>query len=159
MEKIDSFKINHNLLERGVYISRKDYLKEGDVITTFDLRMTKPNKEEVMSTGVIHAIEHLGATFLRNDRSFKDRIIYFGPMGCRTGFYLLIEGNLNPFNIQDLLKEMLKYILEAKEIPGATPKDCGNYSDMDLETAKLYVKSYLDEVVNKLNEENTVYKK
>jgi len=159
MEKIDSFKINHNLLERGVYISRKDYLKEGDVISTFDLRMTKPNKEEVMSTGVVHAIEHLGATFLRNDRSFKDRIIYFGPMGCRTGFYLLIEGNLNPFNIQDLLKEMLKYILEAKEIPGATPKDCGNYSDMDLETAKLYVKSYLDEVVNKLNEENTVYKK
>jgi len=159
MEKIDSFKINHNLLERGVYISRKDYLKEGDVITTFDLRMTKPNKEEVMSTGVVHAIEHLGATFLRNDRSFKDRIIYFGPMGCRTGFYLLIEGNLNPFNIQALLKEMLKYILEAKEIPGATPKDCGNYSDMDLETAKLYVKSYLDEVVNKLNEENTVYKK
>jgi len=159
MEKIASFQINHNLLERGIYVSRKDYLKGEVVITTFDLRFTKPNKEEVMSTGAVHAIEHLGATFLRNDFLFKDKIIYFGPMGCRTGFYLLLYGNLNSFDIRDLLKKMLNYILEAKEIPGASPKDCGNYTDMNLREAKKYSLNFLEDVINNLNETNTIYPK
>lgn len=159
MEKISSFKIDHNLLKKGLYVSRKDYLKEGIVITTFDLRFTRPNKEEVMSTGAIHAIEHLGATFLRNDSSFKEKIIYFGPMGCRTGFYLLLDGDLNSFDIKGLLKDMLIYILEAREIPGASPKDCGNYSDMSLGEAKKYSLNFLEEVINNLSDTNTVYPK
>lgn len=157
MDKIASFKINHELLNPGLYISRKDYLNENMVITTFDMRVTKPNKEEVMSTGAVHAFEHLGATFLRNDSAFASSVIYFGPMGCRTGFYLLLAGDFKPMDIKELVKAMLSYIIKAEDIPGASSADCGNYSDMDLVSAKGYAGKYLKEVINRLNQDNTNY--
>lgn len=157
MDKISSFKINHELLNPGLYVSRKDYLNEKTVITSFDIRVTKPNKEEVMSTGAVHAFEHLGATFLRNDLNLGNKIIYFGPMGCRTGFYLLLAGDFEPMDIKELAKAMLNYIINAEDIPGASSTDCGNYSDMDLVSAKGYAEKYLKEVINQLNQDNTNY--
>jgi len=143
MEKIDSFKIDHLLLERGLYISRKDYLKQ-DTLTTFDIRMTRPNHEPVMDTAAIHTIEHIGATFLRNHTTWKSRIIYFGPMGCRTGFYLILTGDLICEDIKELIKDMFIFIVNYEgEIPGASAKDCGNYLDMDLKMAKYYSEEYL----------------
>lgn len=157
MEKIASFTVNHIDLLRGIYVSRKDFIGN-EVITTFDLRWKVPNKEKVLGTAEIHAIEHLGATFLRNHDLEKENIIYFGPMGCRTGFYLLMKGDLESKNIVKLMADMCKFISEFEgEIPGATPRDCGNCEDMDLLLAKKEAKKYLDEVLNCIEDRNLVY--
>ncbi len=141
MDKIESFKVNHLTLEPGLYVSRTDE-REGVKVTTFDLRFTSPNREPVMDVPAIHTIEHLGATFLRNS-SRKEEVLYFGPMGCRTGFYLLMFGGLSPKNIFSLVLEMCDYILEFDgDIPGAKPEECGNFSEQNLSVAKYYVKRY-----------------
>ena len=159
MDKIPSFTIDHDKLVPGVYVSRTDAVG-GDTVTTFDLRFTKPNREPVMNTGTAHAIEHLAATFMRNDAEMKNSIVYFGPMGCRTGFYLLTKGALEPKDLYRLLKETCEFICAFEgEIPGAAPRDCGNYSDMDLEGAKAYARKFLDEVIADFGEHNTVYPK
>ena len=157
MEKITSFTINHLKLLPGVYVSRKDPAG-GAVITTFDLRMTRPNCEPVMNTAEMHAIEHLGATFLRNHPVYGDKVIYFGPMGCRTGFYLLLCGDFESVDIVPLLTEMLEFIRDYEgEIPGASPRDCGNYLDMNLPMAKYLARKYLDEVLCDISEERLTY--
>ena len=157
MNKIDSFKVNHLDLLRGIYVSRKDYISQ-DCLTTFDIRMTEPNREPVMNTAEIHAIEHLGATFLRNDEEFGNKVIYFGPMGCRTGFYLILLGDYKSKDIVNLLKDMFKFISDFDdEIPGATAKDCGNYLDMNLPMAKLISKKFLENVLNNITEKNLSY--
>ena len=147
MEKITSFTINHLKLLPGVYVSRVDYVA-GNPVTTFDLRMTAPNREPVMNTAEMHTIEHLGATFLRNDPEFGEKDIYFGPMGCRTGFYLLLAGDYESTDIVNLMIEMYEFIRDFEgEIPGASAKDCGNYLDMNLPMAKWLARKYLDEVL------------
>lgn len=157
MEKITSFTIDHNKLQPGVYVSRKDNVGS-EVITTFDLRMTSPNEEPVMNTAEVHTIEHLGATFLRNHPQYKDKTIYFGPMGCRTGFYLLLAGDLSSADIVPLMKEMYEFIRDFEgQVPGADPKDCGNYLDMNLGMAKYLAKKYLNEVLYGINESRLVY--
>lgn len=159
MQKITSFTIDHIKLIPGVYVSRKDPVGS-EVITTFDLRMTSPNDEPVMNTAEMHAIEHLAATFLRNHKEFGPKIIYFGPMGCRTGFYLLLAGDYESKDIIELLKGMYGFIAEYDdEIPGASAKDCGNYLDMNLPMAKYLAKKYLDEVLTDITEERLVYPK
>jgi S-ribosylhomocysteine lyase len=159
MEKIASFTVNHIDLLRGIYVSRKDSVGNG-MVTTFDLRWKVPNKEEVMGTGEMHAIEHLAATFLRNHPVEKDNIIYFGPMGCRTGFYLLMKGDLESKNIVGLIKEMLEFVSNFEgEIPGATPRDCGNCADMDLSLARNEAKKYLVEVIENIGFDNLNYPK
>ncbi|MEJ6952592.1 S-ribosylhomocysteine lyase [Natronospora cellulosivora (SeqCode)] len=156
MEKISSFTVDHIKLEPGVYVSRKDKVGEG-AITTFDLRITNPNIEPVMNTGEVHAFEHLGATFLRNSEDYADKTIYFGPMGCRTGFYLLLNGDYKPKDINNLLIDLCNFIIDFDdEIPGATAKDCGNYLDMNLPMAKFYAKKYL-EVLSDIKEGNMIY--
>ena len=144
MEKIASFTIDHIRLQPGVYVSRKD--QAGDsVVTTFDLRFTSPNAEPVMNTAEMHTIEHLGATFLRNHKDFASRTLYFGPMGCRTGFYLLLAGDYSSREILPLVIEMYEFIRDFEgEIPGAAPQDCGNYLDMNLGMAKYLAKRYLE---------------
>lgn len=157
MEKIASFTIDHNKLQPGIYVSRKDYVG-AEVITTFDLRMTSPNEEPVMNTAEIHTIEHLAATFLRNHPLYKDKTIYFGPMGCRTGFYLLLAGDLTSADIVPLMVEMYEFIRDFEgEVPGASPKDCGNYLDMNLGMAKYLAKKYLDTVLYDIKEDRLVY--
>lgn len=157
MEKITSFTINHLKLLPGVYVSRKDPAG-GAVITTFDLRMTRPNCEPVMNTAEMHAIEHLGATFLRNHPVYGDKVIYFGPMGCRTGFYLLLCGDFESVDTVPLLTEMFEFIRDYEgEIPGASPRDCGNYLDMNLPMAKYLARKYLDEVLCDISEERLTY--
>jgi S-ribosylhomocysteine lyase len=157
MKKIASFTVNHLKLLPGIYISRKDCLQK-DVLTTFDLRFTKPNDEPVMDTAAIHALEHLGATFLRNDNEWGNKIIYFGPMGCRTGFYLILMGDLEPKQIVDLVHRMLLFIIEFEgKIPGSSARDCGNYLDLNLTMAKYYAKRYLNDVILNITEERTVY--
>lgn len=157
MKKITSFTIDHIKLIPGVYVSRKDSVGS-EVITTFDLRMTSPNEEPVMNTAEMHAIEHLAATFLRNHKEFGPKIIYFGPMGCRTGFYLLLVGDYESKDIIELLKEMYTFIAEYDdEIPGASAKDCGNYLDMNLPMAKYLAKKYLDDVLDDITEDRLVY--
>ena len=147
MEKITSFTIDHIRLIPGVYVSRKDPVGDS-VITTFDLRMTNPNEEPVMNTAEMHAMEHLGATFLRNHPVFGSRIIYFGPMGCRTGFYLLLAGDYESTDIVNLMIEMYEFISDFEGvIPGASAKDCGYYLDMNLPMAKWLARKYLDEVL------------
>ena len=137
MEKITSFTINHLTLLPGVYVSRKDKTGES-VVTTFDIRMTAPNREPVMNTAEVHTIEHLGATFLRNHPDFGPRILYFGPMGCRTGFYLLLAGDYESKDIVPLMKEMFAFMKDFEgPVPGAAPRDCGNFLDMNLPMAKL----------------------
>ena len=157
MEKIKSFTIDHLKLQSGVYVSRKDYV--GDhTITTFDIRMTSPNEEPVMNTAEMHTIEHLGATFLRNHNDFKDKTIYFGPMGCRTGFYLLLAGDYESKDIIPLLTEMYTFIRDFKgEVPGASPKDCGNYLDMNLSMANYLANRYLNEVLIDIKPERLIY--
>ena len=143
MEKIASFTIDHLKLKPGVYVSRRDKVG-AETITTFDLRMTSPNEEPVMNTAEIHTIEHLGATFLRNHPVYKDKTIYFGPMGCRTGFYLLLAGELESEDIVPLMVEMFEFIRDFHdEVPGASPKDCGNYLDMNLGMARFVARMYL----------------
>ena len=156
MEKIASFTVDHLNLLPGIYVSRKDTLTN-DVITTFDLRMTRPNFEPVMNTAEIHAIEHLGATYLRNHKEFGQKTIYFGPMGCRTGFYLLLKGDYESKDIVELMIELYKFIKDYEgEIPGQSPKDCGNYLDMNLGMAKYLSAKYLEVLLN-IGEENLRY--
>ena len=157
MEKIASFTIDHNKLQPGVYVSRKDHVGS-ETITTFDIRMTSPNEEPVMNTAEMHTIEHLGATYLRNDAEWKDRIIYFGPMGCRTGFYLLLAGDLESKDIVGLVTAMYEFIRDFKgEIPGATAKDCGNYLDQNLPMANFVAYRYLKNVLYDIKEDRLVY--
>ena len=156
MEKIASFTIDHIKLQPGLYVSRKDYIGT-ETVTTFDLRITSPNEEPVMDTGSIHAMEHLGATYLRNNELWKDLALYFGPMGCRTGFYLLLAGDLSSDAILPLVTGCFKFIWEFEgEVPGATAKDCGNYTDMDLPIAKLWAKRYY-ELLREIPEDRLVY--
>ena len=144
MEKITSFTIDHLKLEPGIYVSRKDHIGQ-ETITTFDLRMTRPNFEPVMNTAEVHTMEHLGATFLRNHKEYADRVIYFGPMGCRTGFYLLLAGDLESSDIVGLVTELYEFISTFEgEVPGAAAKDCGNYLDMNLPMAKYLAYDKLD---------------
>lgn len=157
MEKIASFQVNHLTLLPGVYVSRRDHVGK-EIVTTFDLRMTRPNKEPVMNTAEIHTLEHLGATFLRNHPVWKDRVIYFGPMGCRTGFYLILCGSLEPSDISGLLCDMYSFMADYdKEVPGADAVSCGNYLDMNLPMANYLAKHYLNDVLLHLSEENTIY--
>ena len=157
MEKIASFTIDHIKLKPGVYVSRKDIVGD-QVITTFDLRMTSPNDEPVMNTAEVHTIEHLGATFLRNHKEFGTKTIYFGPMGCRTGFYLLLAGDYESRDIVPLMREMYTFIRDFhEEVPGASAKDCGNYLDMNLGMANWLSKRYLDEVLTNISEDRLVY--
>ncbi|MCI8958108.1 MAG: S-ribosylhomocysteine lyase [Lachnospiraceae bacterium] len=144
MEKIASFTVNHLNLVPGVYVSRKDTVGQ-EVLTTFDLRMTTPNKEPVMNTAEMHTIEHLGATYLRNAADLKDRVIYFGPMGCRTGFYLILAGDLTSRQVLPVVTAMFEFIRDFQgEVPGAAARDCGNYLDMNLPMANYLAKQYLD---------------
>lgn len=157
MEKIASFTIDHIKLKPGVYVSRKDIVGD-QVITTFDLRMTSPNDEPVMNTAEVHTIEHLGATFLRNHKEFGTKTIYFGPMGCRTGFYLLLAGDYESRDIVPLMREMYTFIRDFhEEVPGASAKDCGNYLDMNLGMANWLAKRYLDKVLTNISEDRLVY--
>lgn len=157
MEKIASFTIDHIKLQPGVYVSRKDHIGS-EVITTFDLRMTSPNEEPVMNTAEVHTLEHLGATFLRNDKEWKDKVVYFGPMGCRTGFYMLLAGDLESSDVIDLVTKMYEFCRDFEgDVPGASPKDCGNYLDMNLNMAKFLSKKYLDEVLYGIKEDRMVY--
>ena len=157
MEKIASFTIDHLKLVPGVYVSRKDTIGK-EVITTFDLRMTSPNDEPVMNTAEVHTIEHLAATFLRNHPVYGDKTIYFGPMGCRTGFYLLLAGDLTSKEIVPLMIEMFEFIRDFKDkVPGASPKDCGNYLNMNLPMANYLAKRYLDNVLYNIDDSRLVY--
>lgn len=157
MEKITSFTIDHLKLEPGIYVSRKDNVGE-ETITTFDLRLTNPNEEPVMNTAEIHTIEHLAATFLRNHAEFGKKTIYFGPMGCRTGFYLLLAGDYESRDIVPLVKEMFTFIRDfAGEVPGASAKDCGNYLDMNLPMANYVAAKYLKEVLDGITERQLIY--
>ena len=157
MEKITRFTIDHLRLIPGVYVSRRD--PAGDIaITTFDIRMTRPNAEPVMNTAEVHTIEHLAATFLRNHPTWKDRVLYFGPMGCRTGFYLLLTGDLTSRDILPLMKELFTFMRDFEgEVPGACAKDCGNYLDMNLPMAKYLAGRFLSNTLEQITDEQLVY--
>ncbi|MBP1540339.1 MAG: S-ribosylhomocysteine lyase [Prevotella sp.] len=157
MKKIPSFTINHERLLRGIYVSRKDEVG-GDVVTTFDIRMKEPNREPAMGPGALHTIEHLAATYLRNDPEWKDRIVYWGPMGCLTGNYLLMRGDLKPEDIVKLMQRTFRFVAEYEgEVPGAAPRDCGNYLLHDLPMARWEARKYLNEVLLCMKEENMRY--
>lgn len=150
MEKIKSFTIDHMKLLPGVYISREDKLFPEDsedkayLVTTYDIRITRPNFEPVMSTAEIHTIEHLGATWLRNNEKIKERVVYWGPMGCRTGFYLIMSGDIPVEEIKETMKELFSFVsVYEGKVPGATKEECGNYSDMDLPSARVRAEKYL----------------
>ena len=156
MEKITSFTIDHIRLQPGLYVSRKDKVGE-QLVTTFDLRLTKPNDEPVMNTAEMHAIEHLGATYLRNEPDWKERVLYFGPMGCRTGFYLLLIGDYASRDVVDLVYRCFCFIRDFRgEIPGASAKDCGNYLDMNLPMANYWGARYAALLEN-IGQERLVY--
>lgn len=158
MEKIPSFTINHILLKRGIYVSRRDVTAHGDVLTTFDIRMKEPNREPAVSQSALHTIEHLAATFLRNHPKWKDDIIYWGPMGCCTGNYLIVKGELSSRDILPLMIETFEFIRDFEgDIPGATPRDCGNYLLNNLPMAKWEAEKYLREVLTVATEENLIY--
>ena len=157
MEKIASFTIDHLKLLPGVYVSRKDHIG-AEVVTTFDIRMTRPNFEPVMNTAEMHTIEHLAATYLRNHKDFGPKIVYFGPMGCRTGFYLLLAGDYESRDIVELMKELFVFIRDFKDdVPGASAMDCGNYLDMNLPMANYLADKFLKEVLDGITEERLVY--
>lgn len=157
METIKSFTVDHKRLLPGVYVSRKDSTGH-DVVTTFDIRMTRPNFEPVMNTAEIHTLEHLGATFLRNHEEWGDKIIYFGPMGCRTGFYLLLAGDYESEDIISLFREMFEFVCHFEgEIPGAAPEACGNYLDQNLPMAKYLAEKYLDHVLTGITPDRLKY--
>ena len=157
MKKIASFTIDHIKLQPGIYVSHKDYLGD-QVITTFDIRMTSPNEEPVMNTAELHAMEHLAATFLRNHEEFGSKVIYWGPMGCRTGNYLLLSGDLTSRDIVGLMTEMFEFIRDFEgDIPGASAKDCGNYLDMNLNMAKYLADKFLREVLYNISNDRLVY--
>ncbi len=146
MEKIASFTINHTCLEPGVYVSRRDKTPSGDTITTFDIRMTRPNREPALSPESLHAMEHLAATFLRNHPLWRDKIVYWGPMGCCTGNYLLVQGCLDSADILPLIRETMEFVADFEgEVPGATARDCGNYTFMKLEDARRAASAFLSE--------------
>lgn len=158
MEKIASFTINHIKLLRGVYVSRKDTLPGGAVVTTFDIRMKEPNREPAVGQAALHTIEHLAATFLRNHPEWKDRIIYWGPMGCCTGNYLLVAGDYTSSDILPLITETFRFIADFDgDIPGASPRDCGNYMLNNLPMAKWEARKYLVEVLECAQPENLLY--
>ena len=157
MEKITSFTIDHIKLQPGLYVSRKDKIG-AETVTTFDLRLTKTNDEPVMGTAEMHTMEHLAATYLRNEPNWKDRVLYFGPMGCRTGFYLLLAGNYDSKEIVDLCKEMFAFIADFEgDVPGASAKDCGNYLDMNLPMAKYLAQKFLSNVLDNITDEQLIY--
>lgn len=159
MERIASFQVDHIRLNRGLYVSRIDEIN-GNYLTSFDIRMKLPNREPVINIAELHTMEHLGATFLRNHPVWKDKIVYFGPMGCRTGFYLILKGKLESKDIVELMKETFKFMAEFKDdVPGATAIECGNYLDQNLPMANFEAKKYLEETLEKLNEENLNYPK
>ena len=157
MEKIPSFTIDHNRLKRGIYVSRQDNVGN-EVVTTFDIRMKEPNREPVLQPEAIHTIEHLAATYLRNDPEWKNSIIYWGPMGCLTGNYLLMKGNLKSADIVELMRRTFRFIADYEgEIPGAAPKDCGNYLLHNLPLARLEARKFVEEVLDNITEENLIY--
>lgn len=157
MEKIASFTIDHIKLQPGIYVSRKDQIGQ-ETVTTFDLRMTSPNEEPVMNTAEVHTIEHLGATYLRNKKEIRDKVIYFGPMGCRTGFYLLLAGDYASKEIAALVTEMFEFIRDYRgEVPGASPKDCGNYLDMNLGMANYLADRYLEKTLYGIDDAHLIY--
>lgn len=144
MKKIASFTINHLTLDPGVYLSRKDVTPSGDIVSTFDIRMTSPNRQPALSISALHAMEHLAATFLRNHSKWGEKIVYWGPMGCCTGNYLLLNGDYESTDIIPLLIETFRFISDFEgEVPGATPKDCGNYLLMNLPEARMAARDYL----------------
>ncbi len=156
MKKIPSFTINHEKLLRGIYVSRKDMVGD-EVITTFDIRMKEPNREPVMGAPELHTIEHLAATYLRNDAEWKDRVIYWGPMGCQTGNYLLLKGDLQSRDIVELMKRTFRFIATFEgEVPGATARDCGNHLLMNLPMARYEAKQYL-ELLDHITDANLTY--
>ena len=156
MEKITSFTIDHNRLQPGLYVSRQDKVGT-ETVTTFDLRLTSPNEEPVMNTAEVHTIEHLAATYLRNEPNWKDKVLYFGPMGCRTGFYLLLAGSYTSKDVLSLVKDCFRFIAGFQgEIPGANAKDCGNYLDMNLPMANFWGRKYSDLLEN-IEESRLVY--
>ncbi|MGI6217882.1 MAG: S-ribosylhomocysteine lyase [Coriobacteriales bacterium] len=159
MEKIASFTIDHLRLEPGIYVSRKDAdPQSGGVVTTFDIRLTAPNREPVMDTAPVHAIEHLGATFLRNDPEWRDKILYFGPMGCRTGFYLLLFGDLESSDIIGLVTRMFEFIADFEgDVPGAKPEECGNWHDSDLNMARWWAKRFLEGTLRDIDDAHMQY--
>lgn len=157
MERIASFQVDHVRLNRGLYVSRIDEIN-GNYLTSFDIRMKLPNREPVINIAELHTMEHLGATFLRNHPIWKEQIVYFGPMGCRTGFYLILKGKLESKDIVELMKELYKFMAEFKgDIPGATAIECGNYLDQNLPMANYEAKKYLKETLENLGEENLNY--
>jgi len=148
VEKIQSFTIDHIKLQPGLYVSRKDKVG-AETVTTFDLRLTSPNDEPVMNTAEMHTIEHLAATYLRNEPSWKDRVLYFGPMGCRTGFYLLLNGEYESWDVVALIKDCFRFIADFEgAVPGASARDCGNYLDMNLPMAKFWGAKYANLLEN-----------
>ena len=156
MEKITSFTIDHIKLEPGLYVSRKDRVGS-ETVTTFDLRITNPNEEPVMNTAEIHTMEHLGASYLRNNRQWKDRVLYFGPMGCRTGFYLLLAGDLSSRDVLELVLDCFRFIRDFRgEVPGASAKDCGNFLDMNLPMANYWGSRYAA-LLEKIDEAHLTY--
>ena len=156
MEKITSFTSVHIKLQPGVYASRKDRVGS-ETVTTFDLRLTSPNEEPVMNTAEVHTMEHLAATFLRNDPVWKDRVLYFGPMGCRTGFYLLMAGDLSSEEILPLVRDCFHFIRDYRgDVPGASPKDCGNYLDMNLNMANFWGRRY-SELLDHITQDRLIY--
>ena len=159
MEKIASFQMNHLILEPGVYVSRIDRdPATGCTVTTFDLRMTRPNREPVMGTGTIHTIEHLLATYLRNDEAWRDRVVYAGPMGCRTGFYLVVFGEVSSEEVLDVVRDAFRFIASYQgEIPGAKPAECGNWSDQDLDGAHREAQRYLERALEDPRPDQLVY--
>ncbi len=157
MEKISSFTVNHLTLLPGLYVSRKDPVGT-ETVTTFDIRMTRPNFEPVMNTAEVHTIEHLGATFLRNHPDFGRQIIYFGPMGCRTGFYLVMAGDLESADILPLIKELFLFVRDYQgDVPGAAAKDCGNYLDMNLPMAKYLAGRFYENVLENIGPDRLSY--
>lgn len=158
MEKIDSFKINHLTLMPGVYVSRRDVTPHGDELTTFDVRLTAPNREEAVSPQALHTIEHLAATYLRNHPVWASKVVYWGPMGCCTGNYLIMQGRLQSADILDLMRDTFRFIADFEgEIPGATARDCGNYTFNDLSAAKAVAQRFLDDTLTGITPDRTVY--
>ena len=158
MEKIASFTIDHERLLRGIYVSRRDLTPAGDVITTFDIRMTEPNRQPAMTPRSLHAIEHLAATYLRNRPDWRDRVVYWGPMGCCTGNYLLMQGKLESADIVDLIRDTMEFVAGYEgEIPGASARDCGNYTFMDIDAARRDARRYIDEVLDRITHDNLNY--
>ncbi|MDD3205546.1 MAG: S-ribosylhomocysteine lyase [Lachnospiraceae bacterium] len=157
MEKIASFTVNHLTLLPGIYVSRKDHIGN-ETLTTFDLRVTRPNQEPVLNTAEIHTIEHLAATYLRNNETYKDKVVYFGPMGCRTGFYLILGGDYESKDIVTLMQDMFTFIRDFEgEVPGAAARDCGNYLDMNLPMAKYVAGKYLENTLLNIGENQLNY--